>query len=165
MSATKRVPAALIAAVHGIRGEVKLRSYTEQPIESYNPLYFESGEAVNIKVTGRKDVLFIIQIPGIDDRNEAEKLKGKLLYLDAAKLPPSTEEQPYEYEILNLEVRDETGANIGRITEVADYGAGTVVEITYADGTPEMFPFNRKFFPTRNLSEGFLVFNKPETLT
>ena len=116
-----------IAGVHGVRGEVKVKSFTADPlaIATYGPLYDDDGRRFDLKITQKaaKDTVVIARIEGIADRNAAEALKGKRLYAPREALPAVEDESEfYAADLIGLKVEDRAGFRHGR--RVGDGGPG-----------------------------------------
>ena len=155
-----------IVSAHGIKGEVKIRSLAE------DVSLFEKNEMLNavgkklfsLKITGKAKDSIIAKISGVDDRNSSELLKGVELFAIATALPPTDDGEFYYSQLLGLEARSEDGKVIGKITDVANYGAGDVIEITKISGETEMLPFCEPWVDEVNLEQGFVIINPPEYL-
>ena len=145
-SAPKRVLLGRIGATQGIKGEVRLDSFTFDPlaIAGYGPLETDrEGVRVSIAALRRQGDKLIARIEGVDDRNGAEALRGLELFIARGKLPPA---EPGEYYLTDLEgllARDESGRPLGRIAGFHDYGAGLNMEIAPEDGASFLLPFTR----------------------
>jgi 16S rRNA processing protein RimM len=121
----------VIAAAHGIRGEVKLRSFTADPeaIASYSPLETAAGRKIEIaRLRPQKDG-FIAILRGVTDRNAAEALRGTELFVPRARLPDPEESEVYVHDLLGLPVHLADGSLLGEIVDVADYGAGDLIDV------------------------------------
>ena len=121
-----------IVRPHGVRGEVKLRSFTEDPcaIAAYGALVTERGERVALKNVRVAHDHVIARIEGVTDRDAAERLKGRKLQIDRAALPePEDDDEVYAADLEGLAVMDETGRVIGEVAAVQNYGAGDLIEI------------------------------------
>jgi len=122
---------ATITGAHGIRGEVKLRSFTAEPaaVASYSPLETAAGKTVEItKLRAQKDG-FIAILKGVTDRNAAEALRGTELFVPRARLPEPEEDEVYVHDLIGLPVHLVDGSRLGEIVEVADYGAGDLIDV------------------------------------
>jgi 16S rRNA processing protein RimM len=156
-----------IAGVHGVRGEVKVKSFTGDPlaIAAYGPLYDESGRRFDLKLSSKaaKDAIVIAKIDGIADRNAAEALKGKRLYAPREALPALEDETEfYANDLIGLGVEDRNGKQLGKVVDLADYGAGAIIAIT---GGPEgdfELPFADRFVPVVDLAASKIVVDLPE---
>jgi 16S rRNA processing protein RimM len=126
-----RVLVGAITGAHGIRGEVKLRSFTEDPaaIASYSPLETAKGAKIEIvKVRPRKDGLIAI-LKGVADRNAAEALRGTELFVPRERLPEPEDDEVYVHDLIGLPVHLADGSLLGEIVDVADYGAGDLIDV------------------------------------
>lgn len=160
MSKSDRVLLGEITGVHGIKGEVVIRSYAADPgdIAAYGRLQDSAGtttyEVVPVR-TGPKGV--VARIAGIDDRTSAERLRGTKLYVDRAALPAPDDDSFYFTDLIGLTVIDGDGKAFGRISAVHNFGAGDIIEVVI-DGTPgsELVPFADAYVPEVNIAEGWV---------
>lgn len=121
----------VITAAHGIRGEVKLRSFTADPkaIANYAPLETAAGAKLEIlRMRAQKDG-FIASLKGIASRNAAEALKGAELFVLRAKLPEPEAGEVYVHDLAGMPVRLADGSPLGEIVTVVNYGAGDLIEV------------------------------------
>ena len=121
-----------IVRPHGVRGEVKLRSFTENPsaIAAYGVLVTERGERVALKNVRTAHDHVIARIEGVTDRDGAERLKGRKLQVARDVLPePEDDDEVYAADLEGLAVVDETGRPLGTVVAVQNYGAGDLLEI------------------------------------
>lgn len=161
------VAVGVITGAHGIKGQVKLRSFTNNPqdIENYTPLLNDSGtRRFELQIDGETRQGLIATIKGIKDRNTAEVLKGTQLFTEKSKLPPAEEEEFYYDELIGQEVRDNAGAVLGKVVALYDFGAGDIIEIKMAAGSKEMYPFTRQNFPEIHSKEGYILAELPEII-
>ena len=120
-----------ITGAHGIRGEVKLKSFTADPaaIASYSPLETAKGAAVAItRLRAAKDG-FIAILKGVSDRNAAEALRGTELFVPRDRLPEPEGDEVYVHDLIGLSVHLANGTVLGEIVDVADYGAGDLIDV------------------------------------
>lgn len=157
----KKVCLGKIVGVHGIRGEVKVKSYTavDKDIASYGTLNDKSDEQTyEIKVTGHSKDLLRIKIKGIEDRTKAETLIGTELYAPRGVLPKlETKEVYYETDLVGLKVFDEQKTEVAKVIGFYNFGAGDILEIKLKSGGAEMLPFNKGYVPEINLDEGYII--------
>lgn len=154
-----------IKGVHGVRGQVRLISFTEQPedIFAYAPITDEKGaRGFELTFRGIGNDHFIASIAGVTTREEAEALKGTKLYVARDVLPQHEEGEYYHADLEGLAVRDEKGTELGRVLSVHDYGAGAFLEVQPAKGKSFMVPFKDEFVPTVDIKGGFLTAHLPE---
>lgn len=162
MQEDKRVCLGAIVGVHGIKGEVKVKSWTakDRDIGSYGVLQDKSGNReFCLKVVGHSKELLRCKIKGIDDRNAAEALIGTELYINRKALPDLAEEEYYQTDLIGLRVLAEPDlAEIGQVTGIYNFGAGDILEIKISDtGKTEMIPFTKVYVPKVNIKEGYVV--------
>lgn len=162
MENTERVCLGAIAGVHGIKGEVKVKSFTEvdSDIDQYGPL--ENKEATkkfSIKVTGRSKELLRVKIKGVEDRNAAEALIGTALYVNKDVLPELEEDEYYHSDLIGLKVIEKTSnQEAGKVEGVYNFGAGEILEIKVnATNKQEMIPFTKQYVPEVNVKEGYII--------
>lgn len=164
----RRVCLAAVAGAQGVRGLVKLKTFTERPEDAlaYGALQDEPGERIfRMTAKGRSKGLLVAAIEGVADRDAAAALRGTRLYVDRAVLPPTEEEEYYHADLLGLEVRNREGLTLGRVRAIYDFGAGDVIEVRGEDGRISVLPFTRQVVPEVDLAGGRLVADPPaETL-
>ncbi|MEZ5898679.1 MAG: ribosome maturation factor RimM [Hyphomicrobiaceae bacterium] len=163
-----RVLLGTIATAHGIRGEVMLRTYTSDPdaIADYGALTDKSGKRTfkikSLRVTPKG---VIARIDGVDDRNQAEGLRGTDLYVSRAQLPATEEQEFYHADLIGLEARNAGGAVVGEIVAVANFGAGDLLEVRKA-GTKQTdyVAFTDANVPHIDVAAGYVVLVEPEMI-
>lgn len=171
-----RVLVGAIAGAHGVRGLVKVRSYTAAPadIAAYGPLTdADGGRRLEIEVlsaaSGGSGAL-ICRIPGVADRNAAEALKGLRLYAERSAFPEAAEDEFYQADLIGLPVELPDGSAFGRVVAVQNYGAGDILEIERPGAGPGGrgrtvdLPFTRAAVPVIDLAAGRVVVDPPAGL-
>lgn len=121
-----------IGAAHGIRGEVRVKSFTDDPMAlgDYGSLYSVDGRKFKITNLRFSKTVVVTKFKGVNSRDDAEKLNGTELFIDRASLPDDTEEDEfYVTDMIGMDVLDESGAVLGKIMAVPDFGAGDLLEI------------------------------------
>lgn len=158
----------LVVGAHGIKGLVRVLSYTEEPadIAAYGALADETGRRMTLAVAGRAPgtkAVLIARVAGVADRNAAEALKGRRLYVHRAALPRLADaDEFYRSDLVGLEAVGADGGPLGRVTGVLNYGAGDVLEIQRNGRAPLLVPFTRSAVPRVDLAAGRLVVVPPE---
>ncbi len=161
-----RVCVGEIAGAHGIKGWVRLRSYTEDPaaVVAYGPLADQDGRrrfVVRLQSACRDG--WIARIDGVTDRTAAEALRGTRLYVDRAVLPPTDEDEFYHADLIGLRAeRAGDGGEIGTVTAVHDFGAGTMLEVRLPSGRTVAVPFTRAVVPVVDIAAGRVVIDPPD---
>lgn len=131
MAISDKILVGKIYDAHGIRGLVKIKSFTENPISicDYSPLTDNNGNVYNIqlKSQGKSDII-IVAINDISDRTTAETLKGTMLYAPRSSIIDN-EEDVLISELDNFKVLDNDNNLIGKVEGTFNYGAGDILEI------------------------------------
>lgn len=163
---TKRILLGEIAGAHGIRGEVVVRAYTGEPdaIADYGALTDAAGaKPLTLKIVRVTPKGIVARVAGVADRNGAEALKGRKLYVARDAMPePAEEDAFYHADLIGLAAVDQTGAVIGKVLGVQNYGAGDLLEIKLAaGGRAELVPFTKAFVPRVEIAAGRVVVVMP----
>jgi 16S rRNA processing protein RimM len=160
-----RICIGAIAGAHGVKGLVKIKSFTEKPkdVAAYDTLGDETGDRrYDIAVVGSSRDLVIARVEGVEDREAAQALRGTRLYVDRSALPATEEETYYHADLIGLDAVGVDGAAIGTVKAVHNYGAGDVIEIERRDEEPLLVSFTRSAVPEVDLTVGRLVVREPE---
>jgi 16S rRNA processing protein RimM len=153
-----------ITGVHGIRGDLLVRSYTETPeaVAGYGPLTDASGaQRFLLKVVRSTDKGIVARVEGITDRTAAEKLRGTKLFVERARLPETEAAEFYHADLIGLKAVSEDGAHLGEIVSVQNFGAGDLLELKPVSGATEFIPFEGQWVPRVDLGAGLIVINRP----
>lgn len=159
-----RVLVGVVIGAHGVRGALRLKSFTADPtaIGDYGPVEDEAGlRRFRLRVLGVGKDVVTASFDGVADRDGAEALKGTRLYVPRSALPAvEDEDEFYHADLLGLAVETTAGAGLGTVAAVHDFGAGPVIEVA-AGGTGMMLPFTRAVVPVVDLAGGRLVVEPP----
>ena len=165
MNVSGRVLVGAIASVHGVKGQVKIKFFSENVDALLKRNDFSDASGLHLfkfKKHGITNGLVIVSIEGIDDRNVAEKLKGTEIYAPASdKTKLKTNQWTYG-ELTGLRARLENGTTYGKVTGIFNFGAGDIIEIELADGKTEMLPLRDEFIGAVNIEEGYLMVMPPD---
>lgn len=165
----KRLKIGVITSPHGVRGTVKVRSFTEDPdaFVGYGDVTTHDGSRVfDIAIVGDAKGTLLCEIDGVDDRDQAEALRGVELYILREDLPDDLDDDEfYASDLLGLETRDAEGRVLGSIRNILDHGAGDIVDVLHADGKVRSYAFSVANFPEINTREGYVVLNPPPEVT
>ena len=158
---------ARIGAAHGVRGAVKLWTFTQDPlaVTRYGPLTTKDGARQFEVATARqaRDHL-VATLKGITSRDEAERLNGLELYVAREKLPATEEDEYYHADLIGLAAVTAAGAPLGRVVAIHNFGAGDIIEIAPPDGATLLLPFTNAVVPTVDLAGGRVVIEVPEEI-
>lgn len=152
-------------APHGVRGEIRLQSFTSDPlaIAAYDGLTDKSGtrhfRLRAVRPQG-KDML-VAQVEGVDDRAGAEALSRVELYVARDKLPAPEEDEFYIADLIGLRAETADGVEIGTIVAVRNFGAGDILEIAPAGTETVFYPFTRAVVPVVDIAQGRVVIAPP----
>jgi 16S rRNA processing protein RimM len=156
---------ARVAGAFGVRGEVRLSAFTEDPMAlvGYKTLLRETGEPALTVLSGRpaKGGL-VVRLREVETRDQAEALRGLKLFISRAALPPPEEDEFYLADLIGLAAETPEGEPLGKVKSVHDFGAGDLLEIQPAEGASWWLPFTREAVPDVRIAEGRLVAVKPE---
>ena len=160
-----RICVAQIGGAHGIRGEVKLKSFTADPmaVKDYGPLLSEDG-AVQIEIETVRPAKghLVARLRGIIDRNAAERLTNLKLFIPRDRLPPADADEFYHVDLVGLAAETAAGTRLGTIVAVHDFGAGDILELQpEAGGATLMVPFTDTFVPRVDIAGGRIIVAPP----
>lgn len=169
MKDKSRVCVGAIAGAFGVRGEVRLKSFTDNPdaVATYGPLQSEDGTRT-FTVTAPRAIKggVGVRLSGVETREEAEALKGTRLYVDRSVLPAPEEDEFYYADLIGLRVETEDAALLGKVKAVQDFGAGDMLEYHPSGGGESvLIPFTRETVPVVDLTNGRVVVIIPEETT
>ena len=155
-----------INAAQGLRGEVRVTSFTENPenIAAYGPLTDQSGRSFTIEALRViKGSVLAVQLAGMSDRASAEALKGVELYVEKSRLPAAEENEWYHDDLLGLRAVGEDGLEIGEVVAIQNYGAGDLLEIRLKGSRQtSLVPFTETAVPKVDVKAGCVVVILPE---
>lgn len=158
----ERVCVGIVVGAQGLRGVVRIKSFTESPadVAAYGPVEDEAGRRFRLRVVGEAKGVVLAQPEGIADRTGAEAMKGRRLYVARAALPPPAEEEYYHSDLVGLRAEREDGSPLGEVTGVFDFGGGDLIEVAGPEGKV-MMPFTHAVVPVVDLSGGRVVVVPP----
>lgn len=138
----KRVALAAVAGAHGIKGEVRLKLFSDSVdgLARHKRLFVAGREMAVQSIKGTPKAA-IARFEGVADRSAAEALRGSLVEVDRAALPPLEEGEFYHADVIGLPCVDDVGVAIGTVVAVENFGAGDLLEIEKPDGRRTLIPF------------------------
>ena len=153
-------------APHGVRGEVRLQSFTADPraIAGYGSLRDKTGRRFTLAAVRLvRDNMLVARVAGIADRDGAAALTNLELYVERAALPPPGEDEFYVADLVGMAVADDQGRALGTVIGVPNYGGGDLLELRPASGGETLLlPFTRAVVPTIDFSARRLTVVPPE---
>jgi 16S rRNA processing protein RimM len=157
----ERICVAQIGGAHGLRGEVKLKSFTADPmaVRNYGPLTIEDGSAsFEIEALRLAKGHLVARFRGVGDRNAAQRLANLRLFVPRERLPPPGAGEFYHADLIGLLAVTADGTEIGTVAAIHDFGAGDILELRpRAGGTNIMVPFTAAFVPSVDIAGGRIV--------
>ncbi|MFD2238664.1 ribosome maturation factor RimM [Aureimonas populi] len=150
---------ATIGGAHGIKGEVRVKSFTGEPedIGAYGPLFDAKGARYTVKSARLSKTVVIVRFAEVADRNHAERLNGTELFVDRSVLPREGEDEFYHSDLVGLVARRLDGEVIGEVIAFHDFGAGDILEIAPDGGASVMIPFTLEAVPEVDLDLGHIL--------
>ena len=155
---------ARIGAPHGVRGAVKLWTFTEDPfaVQSYGPLVTKDGaRSFEIATAREAKGHLVATLKGIATREDAERLNGIELYIAREKLPATDDDEYYHADLIGLAAVNAANEPLGRVTAIHNFGAGDIIEIAPPEGPTMLLPFTNAVVPTVDLAAGRVVIELP----
>jgi 16S rRNA processing protein RimM len=155
---------ARIGAPHGVRGAVKLWSFTEDPlaVTAYGPLRTKDGVR-QFEVTHARQAkgYLVATLKDVASRDEAERLNGLELYVAREKLPATEHDEYYHADLIGLTAVSTADAPLGHVVAIHNFGAGDIIEIAPPHGATMLLPFTNAVVPVVDLANGRVVIELP----
>ena len=170
MSRTRQVVVAQIGAAHGVKGEVRLRPFTQVPadVAAYGPLTAPDGRVFEIEAirpaAGTSPDMMVVRFKGIGDRTAAEALTNIELSVPEERLPPTEADEFYHSDLIGLEAVTVAGDALGTVVGVPNYGAGDLLEIAPPRGATILMPFTEAAVPKVDVAGGRVIVDPPKGL-
>lgn len=158
----------VFGAPHGVRGELRLKSYTGDPlaIADYAPLRDATGRV--FVITGARlvrDDMLVVRLEGVNDRDGAQALTNRELFVPRHQLPPPGAEEFYHADLVGLAALTQDGAPFGKVQAVLNFGAGDILEIApAAGGETILLPFTRAAVPELDFPGGRIIVVPPREI-
>jgi 16S rRNA processing protein RimM len=161
-----------VAKAHGVTGEVVVEVRTDEPDTRFAPGTIlrakgSDGRERSYTVDAARDhgARLLVRLAGVTDRDAADALRGSLLVIDSADLPPIDEPDTYyDHQLEGLRVRTTTGNDIGIISEVLHTAAGELLAVRRDDGGELLVPFVGAIVTSVSLDTGTVEIDPPEGL-
>lgn len=157
-----------IAGAFGVKGEVRLKSFTSEPedIASYGPLFTEDGsQSFQVRLSGRLKNALSARLSGISSKEQADRMKGMKLFVPREAFPQLPDDEFYHADLIGLSVYDTGGGEIGAVKAVLNHGATDLLELrlTVSNETA-LLPFTRDYVPTVDMVARKLIIDPPNGL-
>ena len=162
-----QVCVARIGAAHGVRGAVKLWTFTEYPfaVKDYGPLSTKDG-ARHFELTSARETKdhLVVTFKGVATREEAERLNGVELYVPRDRFPATDDDEYYHADLIGLDAVTTADEPLGRVIAIHNFGAGDIIEIAPPSGTTILLPFSNAVVPTVDIAGGRVVISLPDEI-
>jgi 16S rRNA processing protein RimM len=162
-----RICIARIGAAHGVRGAVKLWTFTDDPlaVKAYGPLATKDGARKFEIATAREAKGHLVAtLKGVATREDAERLNGIELYIARDRLPATDENEYYHADLIGLAAVNAAHEPLGRVIAIHNFGAGNIIEIAPSQGATMLLPFTNAVVPSVDLKGGRVVIELPEEI-
>lgn len=157
-----------IAGAFGVKGEVRLKSFTSEPedIASYGPLFTEDGrQSFQVRLSGRLKNALSARLSGISSKEQADRMKGMKLFVPREAFPQLPDDEFYHADLIGLSVYDTGGGEIGAVKAVLNHGATDLLELRLtASNETALLPFTRDYVPTVDMVARKLIIDPPDGL-
>jgi 16S rRNA processing protein RimM len=157
----QRICVARLGAAHGVRGEMKLWSFTADPaaVMDYAPFETADGRVIEVEALRPAKEFFVARLKGIADRDAAERLRNVELFVPRVRLPaPADADEFYHADLIGLAVVDAAGAPLGSVVALHNFGAGDLIEVRRVDGGDTvMLPFTQAAVPLIDIANKRIV--------
>lgn len=151
----------VIGAAQGLRGEVRVKSFTEEPvaIAEYGTVYDKQGKPFEILDIRPHKEMVVIRFRGVNDRDQAEALRGIELFVERDALDDEDldEDEFFYADLEGLEARDAEGNAYGIVSGIFDFGAGDILELTQDGKRSQLIPFSEAAVLEIDLDAGVLL--------
>lgn len=169
MSTRRDVLLAVVLGAHGLKGEVRVKTFTATPeqLSAYGPLHAKDGRRFTVKllrpgVGAAKADEAVVGFAEVTDRNAAEALKSTELYVSRAALPEADGDEFYHADLIGLDADDSEGRRIGKVLSVQNYGAGDVLVLVAPTGEEIWLAFTRENVPEIDVPNGRIIVAVPD---
>jgi len=160
---------AQIGGPHGIKGEVRVKTFGDDPLalDAYGSLYNDKGQKFKITRMRAAKNMLVVKFKGVNFRDEAQALNGTQLFVDRSMLPDDTlDDEFYITDMIGCQVYDETDTPIGTVLAVPNFGAGDLVEFSVTGSSQSvLIEFTRENVPELNLENGRITVCLPDEVS
>ena len=154
----------VITTAHGVRGLVKVKSFTRNAADfaAFGELSDASAKrSFKVQIVGKNKDLFLVQIDSVTDRNAAEALRGTELFVSRSKLPETEQDEFYYADLVGMTAKSPEGNVLGKVAAVYNFGAGDMLEI---EGVEDFISFCQKNVPEVDVKNREMTVCLPESV-
>lgn len=151
--ANDRITVGKIVAPHGVRGDVRVMPLTDFPdrFQKLKDVYLDDEKKVTIESTRAHKQFILVKFRGLDNANDVEVLRGKLIKINREDLVVLPEGHYYFFDIIGMEVYTEVGEFLGKITDILETGSNDVYVAEKEGAKPLLIPALKKVVLTINV--------------
>jgi 16S rRNA processing protein RimM len=155
---------ARVAGAFGVRGDLRLTTYTEDPlaVAGYRLVRKDGSAGLTLSQARPTKGGIVCRAKEVATREEAEALRGLQLFVDRADLPPPEEDEFYLADLIGLSVETPAGEPLGKVKTIQDFGAGDLLEIQPPGGASWWLPFTREAVPEVRIADGKVIAVRPD---
>jgi len=133
----------------GLKGELKVEIITSFPehFQELEKLFVKNNsdwKAFVVKAVRLNNRFALVRLQGIDSQEQAETLRNHYLYIEEKDLRPLTKDEFYIHDLMNMQVVDENGTQLGHIVDVESYTGNDVYVLEGADGMKHLLPATKE---------------------
>ena len=162
-----KICVARIGAAHGVRGAVKLWTFTDDPfaVKAYGPLSTKD-DSRHFEVASAREAKghLVATFKGVTTRDEAERLNGIELYVLRERLPATEDDEYYHADLIGLAAVTAANEPFGRVVAIHNFGAGDIIEIAPPAGATMLLPFSNAVVPVVDIAGGRVVIELPNEI-
>ncbi|MEZ0076816.1 ribosome maturation factor RimM [Planotetraspora sp. GP83] len=158
-----------IGRPHGVRGEVTVEVRTDDPELRFAPGTALATDPANVgpltieRARWHSGIL-LLTLAGVHDRDAAEELRGTMLVVDSAEIPPSDDpDEFHDHQLIGLAVVTTEGEKVGEVSDVLHHGQDLLV-VSRSSRDDVYVPFVKALVPEIDLGKGVLVVDAPPGL-
>jgi 16S rRNA processing protein RimM len=157
-SGERMIALAAVAGAHGVKGELRLKIFSES-VESlsHHKKLFVGGVERRLLFVRDGGKAAVARFEGVSDRSGAEALRGLLVEVARAELPPLEDGEYYHADLIGLPAFDREGTPLGIVSAVENFGAGDLLEIAREEGGSSLVPFREGI---ADLENGRIILNR-----
>ena len=159
-----RICVGVITTAHGVRGLVKVKSFTRNAADfaAFGELTDASAKrSFKVEIVGKNKDLFLVQIDGVTDRNAAEALRGTELFVSRSQLPETAQNEFYYADLIGMTAKSPEGRVLGKVAAVYNFGAGDMLEI---EGVEDFISFCQQNIPEVDVKARVMTVCLPESV-
>jgi len=164
-SSPNLIEIARVAGSFGVRGEVRVTAYSDDPLalKKYGPLKKQDGSTALTLTSARLHKAgLVVRAAEVETKEQADAMRGLRLFVERSALPKPAEDEFYLADLIGMQAREGSGAVLGVVKAVQDFGAGDILEIAPATGATWYLPFTREAVPEVHVGDGWLLAVRPD---